>query len=110
MTASLETLARFSGRKVAILGHMRELGSHSRQYHVEVGATAGQLANLVIAIGEHGDALAQAALENGADALWYKTTAEAKRQLDIRAGDTILVKGSRFMQLEEIVEVLRERL
>ncbi len=112
MTASLETLARFSGRKVAILGHMRELGVDSRRYHSEVGATAGQLADLVIAIGEHGDALAQAALENGADALWYASTTEAKQRFlpDIQNGDTILVKGSRFMQLEQIVEVLRERL
>ncbi len=112
VTASLETLARLSGRKVAILGHMRELGIHSRQYHIEVGATAGKQANLVIAVGEHGDALAQAALENGADAICYKDTTEAKARFlaDIHDGDTILVKGSRYVQLEQLVEVLRERL
>ncbi len=112
VTASLETLARFTGRKVAILGHMRELGTHSRQYHSEIGITAAKHAQLVIAIGEHGDALAQAALDNGTDALWYATTEEAKTRVlpDIKNGDTILVKGSRFVQLEQIVEVLRERL
>jgi UDP-N-acetylmuramoyl-tripeptide--D-alanyl-D-alanine ligase len=110
VAASLETLARFAGRKVAILGHMRELGEHSRQHHSEVGALAGKLANLVIAVGEHGDALAQAALENGADAVWYATTAEAKARFlpDLKAGDVVLVKGSRFVQLEQLVEVLRE--
>jgi UDP-N-acetylmuramoyl-tripeptide--D-alanyl-D-alanine ligase len=112
VTASLETLARFTGRKVAILGHMRELGTHSRQYHSQIGATAAKHAQLIIAIGEHGDALAQAALENGADALWYASTEEAKTRIlpDIQNNDTILVKGSRFVQLEQIVEVLRERL
>lgn len=110
VTASLETLARFSGRKVAILGHMRELGQHSREYHIEVGEIAGRLADLVIAVGEHGDALAQAALENGADALWYKDTAEAKARFlpDLKEGDVVLVKGSRYVQLEQLVEVLRE--
>jgi UDP-N-acetylmuramoyl-tripeptide--D-alanyl-D-alanine ligase len=110
VSASLETLSRFAGRKVAILGHMRELGQHSRQYHTEVGALAGRLANLVIAVGEHGDALAQAALENGADAVWYSSTAEAKARFfpDLKAGDVVLVKGSRFVQLEQLVEVLRD--
>ena len=56
VTASLETLARFTGRKVAILGHMRELGTHSRQYHTEIGVTAAKHAQLVITVGEHGDA------------------------------------------------------
>ncbi len=112
VTASLETLARLSGRKVAILGHMRELGIHSRQYHTEIGVAAAKHAQLVIAIGEHGDALSQAALDNGANAIWYATTEEAKQRIlpDIKNGDAILVKGSRFVQLEQIVEVLRERL
>jgi UDP-N-acetylmuramoyl-tripeptide--D-alanyl-D-alanine ligase len=108
VAASLETLSHFVGRKVAILGHMRELGQHTRQHHSEVGALAGRLANLVIAVGEHGDALAQAALENGADAVWYATTAEAKARFlpDIKSGDVVLVKGSRYVQLEALVEVL----
>ena len=112
VAASLETLGRFTGRKVAILGHMRELGTLSRQYHAEIGVTAAKHAQFVIAIGEHGDALAQAALDNGADAIWYASTEEAKTRIlpDIKNGDTILVKGSRFVQLEQIVEVLRERL
>ena len=112
VAASLETLARLSGRKVAILGHMRELGANSRQYHSQIGELAGKLANLVIAVGEHGDALAQAALDNGADAVWYSSTDDAKARFlpDIKDGDVVLVKGSRFVQLEALVEVLRERL
>ena len=112
VAASLETLARLSGRKVAILGHMRELGANSRQYHSQIGELAGKLANLVIAVGEHGDALAQAALDNGADAVWYSSTDNAKARFlpDIKDGDVVLVKGSRFVQLEALVEVLRERL
>ncbi|MFN3265388.1 MAG: UDP-N-acetylmuramoyl-tripeptide--D-alanyl-D-alanine ligase [Deinococcales bacterium] len=110
VAASLETLARFKERKVAILGHMRELGEHSRAYHSEVGAIAGTCADLVIAVGEHGDALAQAALEQGADTLWYRNTAEAKARFlaDLKEGDVVLVKGSRYVQLEQLVEVLRE--
>ncbi len=112
VAASLETLARFSGRKVAILGHMRELGTYSREYHHEVGIIAGKQADLVIAIGEHSDALVQAALENGTEAIAYETTEIAKTQVykHIKNGDNILVKGSRFVALEQLVEVLREKL
>jgi UDP-N-acetylmuramoyl-tripeptide--D-alanyl-D-alanine ligase len=112
VAASLETLSKLPGRKIAILGHMRELGEHSRRYHAEIGAKAGQTAELVIAIGEHGDALATAAREAGARTLEFGTTEAAKDPIleFIQNGDAVLVKGSRFVQLEKIVEVLRERL
>jgi UDP-N-acetylmuramoyl-tripeptide--D-alanyl-D-alanine ligase len=112
VAASLETLSKMSGRKVAILGHMRELGERSREYHVEIGLKAGQVVELVIAIGEHGDALAESARASGAQALVFDTTEAAKASVleAIRDNDAVLVKGSRFVQLEQIVEVLRERL
>ncbi len=112
VAASLETLSKLPGRKVAILGHMRELGERSRQYHAEIGAKAGQIAELVVAIGEHGDALATAAREAGARTLEFSTTEAAKGPVSefIQNGDAVLVKGSRFVQLEQLVEVLRERL
>jgi UDP-N-acetylmuramoyl-tripeptide--D-alanyl-D-alanine ligase len=112
VAASLETLSNMPGRKVAILGHMRELGERSREYHAEIGLRAGRTAELVIAIGEHGDVLASNARAAGAQTLEFDTTEAAKTPAAnaIQPGDAVLVKGSRFVQLEQIVEVLRERL
>lgn len=53
MKASLEVLSHATGRKVAILGNMFELGAKELELHREVGETAGQLKiDLVITIGE----------------------------------------------------------
>ncbi|MBO7667814.1 MAG: hypothetical protein J6T26_05065, partial [Firmicutes bacterium] len=103
--AALASLAAMSGRKVAVLGDMYELGEDSRELHREVGRSGKEAAQLVIAVGE----LARD-IRAGADCPWFPTVDEAIAALDslIRPGDTVLVKASNAMKLGRIVQALQE--
>jgi len=116
MSAAVAALAGEPGtRKIAVLGEMWELGEESARYHHEVGVAAG-LARIdrLIAVGRHASELASGALEAGMarDAVERcETAAEAAERLAgaLRAGDVVLVKGSRAAKMEAIVERLGER-
>lgn len=101
MTAALETLGRMSGRKVAILGSMLELGEREVEYHTQVGSLARKVADLVIGVGE----LARHYQPDH----WYATSDEAKTAVVafLQKGDSILVKGSHGIRTDKIVEALR---
>ena len=105
MNAALDVLSRFDGTKVFVMGAIGELGATSLQLHAEVGAYANEkgLAAL-FALGEDAKAASDASdvgqYFEGVDALLA-----ALRPYDV-AGSTILVKGSRFMQMERVVEAL----
>ena len=101
------------GPRVAVLGDMLELGSTEQLAHEEVGCRAGIVADSVIGVGERARAICQAAIECGLSAtrvFHVMSNAEALRVLKqvIRGKCVILVKGSRGMQMEEIVEGLGE--
>ena len=115
--AALQTLRDFPlklenpGRRVAILGAMKELGNHSVQEHREIGALAAHCAELVIGVGEETRPLLEEANAVGAipfHTQWCEDAACAATQvLDwIREGDVILVKGSRSVGLETVVNAL----
>ena len=115
--AALQTLRDFPlklenpGRRVAILGAMKELGNHSVQEHREIGALAAHCAELVIGVGEETRPLLEEANAVGAipfHTQWCEDAACAATQvLDwIRDGDVILVKGSRSVGLETVVNAL----
>jgi len=110
MTWALQTLAGLpaAGKKVAVLGGMKELGNDSARYHRELGAylkAAG--IDLIVLFGEEmketfaelGDT--RAAHFDGKESL----IGYLASHLD--SGDTILVKGSRAFEMEKIVEALR---
>src|SRR5690606_42049022 len=83
----------------------RELGPVSRQRHLELGEATRGL-DLVVAIGEEAAALAEA---NPA-ARHVPSWREAAGLLDlVPPGATVLVKGSRSLELERLVEALAER-
>lgn len=115
MKAGIGVLMKTVGiRKVAILGDMFELGEDSPRYHKEVGQFAGRLApDLVIAIGENAKAIAEGAREAlpKERVLHYNTKKDFIKEIDeiIRKGDVVLVKGSRGMAMEEIVEKILNR-
>lgn len=111
MEAALKVLSDIggSGRKVAILGDMLELGDYSEQGHREVGRMCRDNADILIACGNSAINIANGAAEAGMSkntVHYFATTSEAILALgDILAnGDTILVKGSRGMKMEEIAE------
>lgn len=103
--ASLDTLANFSGRKVAVLGDMKELGAEEKALHLETGRYAKDKGvNLVVCVGPLAKELAK-----GAGGIWYEDIESAEKALSylIHKGDTVLVKASHSMQFEKIVEFLK---
>lgn len=113
MKASLDVLQDGSGRRVAILGDMGELGEREIALHEEVGAhAAGCRIDVCICVGTLSRHIAEKAKE-GSPSL--KVIYEPDRDsllanLDsyVNDGDTILVKASHFMEFEKVVEALQE--
>jgi UDP-N-acetylmuramoyl-tripeptide--D-alanyl-D-alanine ligase len=100
-------------RKVAVLGEMLELGDHSLRLHEECGrAAAAAGVGLLFAIGgEPARALARAAVAAGmtpADVQYFKTSDEASTVVtsSVRAGDVVLVKGSRGIRTDIVADRL----
>ncbi|MFZ5815500.1 MAG: UDP-N-acetylmuramoyl-tripeptide--D-alanyl-D-alanine ligase [Bacillota bacterium] len=98
-----------SGRCIAVLGDMYELGAMAEQGHREVGAEAGRLADRVVAVGEMARHIAEAAGETATFLPGKGAAIDLLKGL-LRPGDTVLVKGSRGMRMEEIVQALEQHL
>jgi UDP-N-acetylmuramoyl-tripeptide--D-alanyl-D-alanine ligase len=109
--AALNLLAELSGRKIAVLGDMLELGELELQGHQVVGGRAAQVVDLLVAVGARGRWIGEEARAVGLSSdrvLFAANNAEAIEALRqvMRAGDVILVKGSRGAKMEEIVAAL----
>ena len=111
--AALQTLADLpcTGRRIAVLGDMAELGAQSEAAHTEVGRRAAELGVQLIAIGKLAAITAQAARAAGArDVEEFSDVLEAGGVLKktVRAGDVVLLKASRVTGLERVGELLRQ--
>lgn len=116
--AALDTLqsVRTSGRRIAVLGDMLELGKYSTEAHRSVGKKAAEAADILITVGFRARAMAEAALDAGMKDLQVRQyelgeSARAGKELeiDLQAGDIVLVKGSQGMRMERAVkEVMAE--
>ena len=97
-------------RRVAVVGDMKELGAGSEQFHRVVGEYFAQAgADRLIAIGDLARFIAEGARDAGmAQADYFQSIDAAKNALlrELRAGVTILVKASRSMAFERVVEYL----
>ena len=106
MRAAIDVLAKLSGKKVLVLGDMGELGSDAPRMHAEIGAYAK--ASDIDALYCFGE-LSQAALNSfGVGARYFSnidTLIDALLQ-EMRQGDSVLVKGSRFMKMERVVNAI----
>ena len=103
-----------SARKVAVLGEMLELGGHAERLHAECGAAAAAAGlNILIAVGgAPAGALARAAVAAGMDPqkvlhVATKQEAAAAALERVRPGDLVLVKGSRGIGTDLVVERLK---
>ena len=110
--AALDLLAETPGRHVAVLGDMRELGSHEEEGHREVGRHAAQVVNKLVAVGRLGRLIGEEAITAGMSptkVAFAEDNAQAIAQLKpmLQPGDHVLIKGSRGMYMEEIVEGLK---
>jgi len=112
----LETLARVkkSGKAFAVLGDMLEMGDDTATLHRQIGRKAAkQGMDYLLAIGKQACHLLAGAGEMGMSRESL-TEAEEHRELALKvhrlmdAGDWVLVKGSRGMRMEKVVEALIE--
>jgi len=114
--AALDTLAaRRAGRRaVVVLGDMLELGALSEDAHREVGRQVAALgADEFVGLGRHAALAVEAARAAGlADAHHAPTFEDAVAHLlkRLAPGDVVLVKGSRGMRMERVVDALVARL
>lgn len=108
MQEALRILAGAPGRRVAILGDMRELGAQSGKLHREVGETAGRLGiDVLCTAGPEAEAIFEAAALPGRAFLDQEALIRDLASF-IQPGDTVLVKASRGMELERTVAALEE--
>ncbi len=103
-----------SGKKVAVLGDMLELGKYSSEEHYEVGSLVGKVANVLITVGIRSRKIAEGALSSGMDEkniFQYESSLDAGKFLQeiILKNDVILIKGSQSMRMEKaVLEIMAE--
>ena len=105
--AGLNTLSNFTGRKVAVLGDMKELGRDELSLHREVGAYAKEKGvDVLIAVGPLSEATAEGF---GEGAIYYPTVDDCIAAIGelLHEGDAVLVKASHSMHFERIVAALQ---
>ena len=112
VTAALKVLARCGGRRIAILGDMRELGTESARMHEEMGRLAASLGiELILTAGPESERTFFGALNASEGSACHFASQERLIEAMpdyIGDGDTILVKGSRAMGMEKTVRYLLE--
>ena len=113
MSAALNILGRYENRRVAILGDMFEMGEFAEFGHRQVGKAALGNIDIMIAIGKDSEFIVKELKENNMNEnnlYHFETKEEAIESLDniIKDDDVILVKASRGMNLEKVVEYLNK--
>ena len=99
---------RNGGRRIAVLGDMRELGSYTEEGHKVVGIRAAAVADILVTVGELGRIIGQEAQASGFSPERLHVVADAEQAIDrlqelIQPDDLVLVKGSRAVGMDRIV-------
>ena len=115
VAAALELLSGMPGRRIAVLGEMLELGGEAEAGHLRVGEVAADLADRLVVIGEGAAPIAAGARQAGMPDEDIATVADRAAALerlltDLRPGDVVLVKASRGIGLDQLVDELRSAL
>jgi UDP-N-acetylmuramoyl-tripeptide--D-alanyl-D-alanine ligase len=111
MRQAIELLRARRGRRVAVLGDMLELGPRAEALHAEIGRVVAQAGvQVFIATGAHMAAAVREAARGGVPTALH--CAAMDDVLDavrthVRAGDVVLVKGSRGLRMERVVAALK---
>ena len=111
MIAALETLSSqpATGRRIAVLGRMGELGIHAAAGYERVGYAAARNADTLICVGPEAASIADSARKEGLnDILQAEDNAAAAKHLSglVQDGDLVLLKASRSARMEQILQVL----
>ena len=107
---AIDTLVKFPGRKVAVLGDMKELGTKTQDYHIETGKYLHRHGvDVLVAVGELAKNIYLGA-QMPEKSIYFATTEEAcERIYDvIKENDTVLVKASHSMHFENITKALEK--
>jgi UDP-N-acetylmuramoyl-tripeptide--D-alanyl-D-alanine ligase len=112
-TLELMTQAETSGRRIAVIGDMLELGEQELVFHRDAGKAIPRSIDVVAGVGKRSQALLDGAREAGftdAQLHHFATAEEAGEFLksEIREGDLVLLKGSRGVGLDKAVKLLEE--
>ena len=111
MEAALKVLGSKSGRRIAVLGDMLELGACAPAEHYRIGRMAAQKCDLVFAYGPNAERVTSGCLTGGMDALRTRAFTDKQKLISqlksaMKPGDYILVKGSHGMHMEQVVDAL----
>ena len=117
MQAALDVLSIMDPgrRKIAVLGDMMELGDLSAQCHRDIGAyAASKNIDMLITVGEQAKEIAAGLSDSGAEGIEIASFESRDQATEIllsslQAGDIVLVKGSRGMQMEKIAALVEEQ-
>ncbi len=109
MKAALATLAQWpaSGRRIAVLGRMGELGSHAEAGHRSVGEAAAAGIDALFTVGAEAEWISDEAWRRGLGDLQHFPdipAAVGALKSELMEGDVVLVKGSRSAQMERFIE------
>jgi UDP-N-acetylmuramoyl-tripeptide--D-alanyl-D-alanine ligase len=116
MELALETLVetKGGGKAIAVLGDMLELGNFTKEAHEQLGKKVSELSiDFLLALGEEAPVVVESAIRHGFPAERGKVVESHSEAISflrkmIQIGDWILVKGSRKMAMEKIVEDLQD--
>ena len=112
---SMQRLQKKRGRKILVMGDMLELGDYAQQSQYEAGECAGRTdIDIIICVGQ----LSRSAVKGAQEVCSSRQKVlqfDAKEQLTekllalLHPGDTLWIRGSRGMKLEEVLSRLYER-
>ena len=108
MRSAIVSLAKYSGRKVLVVGDMKELGKDSKHYHANLSAAIDKFGiDVVFACGELAKYLFNN-LQEHKKGLWCENSEELSKKIIefIKPEDKILVKGSCSMNMNKVVEAI----
>ncbi|HEY4633249.1 MAG TPA: cyanophycin synthetase, partial [Candidatus Limnocylindrales bacterium] len=110
--AALDVLAGLPGRPVAVLGEMLELGDEHEAGHHAVGESVAGTADLLVVVGHGARGIAEGAAAAGMDPARIHLVGDGEAALEtlrprLRDGDVVLVKASRGIELDRLVDALR---
>lgn len=109
---ALQTLGnmRVEGKRIAVLGDMLELGKESGNLHKQIGALVPEMNfDMLLAVGKDAKKYVEGAKSRGMkNVQYFETVPEVINELSevVAEGDILLVKGSRGMHMEQVVEAL----
>jgi len=107
--AAVATLGMAGGRRrVAVLGDMLELGPTAAEIHRTTGGRVAEMLDVLVAVGPLSVHFLEGAARGAAALVHFPDSAAAAAAVSglVRAGDAVLVKGSRGVRLEAVVEAL----